>query len=122
MSNPYIQYYAQQAGSGLPSFAGVRYQRGSGFWGTLFSRAILPAVKFLGKKALSTGVNVATDVLGGEKLKESLKKRARESGKELANKGISRAKTYLQTGKGLKRKKTIKVKAKKRQKTANFLK
>lgn len=104
MTNPYIDYYAKQAGSGLPSFVGVRYQRGSGFWGTLFSRAILPAVKFLGKQALSTGVNVASDMIEGEKFKDSIKKRAKQSGEDIAHKGIDQAKVFLQTGKGRKRK------------------
>ncbi|XP_074596510.1 uncharacterized protein F54H12.2-like [Brevipalpus obovatus] len=62
MSNAYINYYLNQAGSGLSAFEGVRYQRGNGFFGRLLSGAILPALRFLGRKALSTGVDVEFDL------------------------------------------------------------
>lgn len=71
------EYYLQQAGSGLGSFSGVRYQRGDGFFGRLISGTILPLVKkvlpFLGKTALDAGVGAMNDWSKGEKLSESLK-------------------------------------------------
>ena len=54
MSNSYINYYLDQAGSGLSTFERVRYQRGNGFFGRLLSGAILPALRFLGREALNT--------------------------------------------------------------------
>ena len=98
--NPYIDYYVNQAGSGLRGFSGTRYQRGYGWFSRLFSSAILPALKFLGKKSLSAGINVADDVLAGKNVKESLKTRAIEGGKETAKAAIDRGNKFLQTGKG----------------------
>ena len=106
--NPYTDYYVNQAGSGLRGFSGARYQRGHGWFSRIFSSTLLPALKFLGKKGLETGIGVADDVLAGKNLKESVKRRAVESGKELARKGLDRGKTYLQTGKGTCRKKSKK--------------
>jgi len=61
--NEIEKYYMNQAGSGLSGFEGVRYQRGRGFFGRLLSGAVYPLLKFLGKNFLSTGVNVASDLL-----------------------------------------------------------
>lgn len=111
--NPYNEYYMNQAGSGLTGFSGTRYQRGHGFFGKLFSGALLPALKFLGRQALNTGVNVGQDFLEGKNFKQSMKERAIESGKVSANAAINRAKKFAQTGKGRKRKRvTKKTKAK----------
>lgn len=55
------RYYLQQAGNGLPAFAGIRYQRGHGL-GNVFrgmSRIAAPLLvkgaKTLGKQLLKTG-------------------------------------------------------------------
>lgn len=65
----YKDYYKNQAGSGLSGFHGSRYQHGSGL-GSLFSgvlRAAAPLLKrgaiALGKHALKTGVNLASNYL-----------------------------------------------------------
>ena len=104
MANPYVRYYVNQAGSGLPAFTGVRYQRGHGFFGKLFSNSVLPALRYLGKKALSTGVNVAQDLLDGQNIKDSFGSRIRESGRDLAQEAILRARAMSQQGSGRKRK------------------
>jgi hypothetical protein len=82
--NPYVTYYVNQVGSGLPVYAGVPGQRGRGFGqvlGSLF-RSAVPLLKrgavALGKKALSTGAQVISDVASGENIKSSLKRRAQE--------------------------------------------
>jgi len=98
--NPYDEYYNFQAGSGIRGFSGSRYQRGSGWFSRLFSSSILPAFKWLGKKAVDTGLNIADDVLEGKNLKESAKKRALEAGRQTASTAIKRARTFRQTGKG----------------------
>lgn len=36
------EFYINQAGSGITGFSGVRYQRGSGFFGRLMKGAIMP--------------------------------------------------------------------------------
>jgi len=46
-SNPYINYYVNQAGSGIGGFQGVRFQRGQGWFGNLFKNAILPLLNIL---------------------------------------------------------------------------
>jgi len=120
MSNSYINYYLNQAGSGLSAFEGVRYQRGNGFFGRLLSGAILPALRFLGRKALSTGVDVGMDALEGNNIKESIKRRSKKAAKDVASAALNRAQRYVQTGRGkrlpilmsnlqpIKRKKSIK--------------
>lgn len=110
--NPYTNYYLNQAGSGLSGFSGNRYQRGHGFFGKLFSSAVLPALKFLGRQALSTGVGVAEDVLEGKNFKESAKRRAIESGRATARAAVKRAKDYTQKGQGIKKRKVIRKSSK----------
>ena len=105
MSNPYIDYYTQQAGTGLTGFQGYRYQRGHGFFGRLISKAVFPLLKFLGKRALSTGADIATDVLVNKRnIADAAKERLENEGRELASAGIQRAKKYVLEGKGRKRK------------------
>jgi len=103
--NPYIDYYVNQSGSGIRGFSGIRYQRGSGWFSRLFSSAILPALKYLGKQSMKTGLNVAEDVLEGKNFKKAIKARTIETGKETAQKGIQKGKDYLQRGRGKRRKK-----------------
>lgn len=82
----YERYYAQQAGGGLPYFAGARYQTGSGLGSVLASigRTLLPLVKSgaktLGKHALKSGVTLAGDVIQGKNFKKSAVKRTKELG------------------------------------------
>jgi len=89
----YEDYYTGQVGGSMPVFRGARYQRGHGLGnviGGLFRRVVLPflrtstkgLVPFLKKNkktfirnALRTGMEVADDVLEGESLKSSMKKR-----------------------------------------------
>ena len=76
-------YYMEQAGSGIGAYAGVRYQKGDGFFGRLISGSVLPIIKkvmpFLGKTALSSGLDVMNDWSDGAKLSDSLKKRGSEA-------------------------------------------
>ncbi len=106
MYNPYEEYYLNQVGSGLGGFEGTRFQRGHGFFGRLFTSKILPALKFLGKHALSAGINVADDVLHGGNVKESFKTRFKETGHDVAEKAVNRARIFAQTGRGLRRRKS----------------
>ena len=101
MINPYSEYYVEQAGSGLPGFAGVKYQRGHGFFGRLFSGAILPILKYLGKRALGTGLDVASDALEGQNVKEAALRRMKETGSDVARDAIARGRSYLQSGSGI---------------------
>ena len=99
MSNPYIDYYTRQAGTGIAGFQGYRYQRGHEFFGRLISKAVFPLLKFLGKRALSTGADIATDVIVNKRnIADAAKERLETEGRELANAGIQRAKKYVLEG------------------------
>ena len=108
MSNPYAEYYRNQAGSGLTHYEGYQYQRGHGFFGTLFNTIIKPLGKYLLPKVLSTGVKVGQDVLDGKKFGESFKRNLKSSGEEILDDGVERLKKFAQTGKGRRRKRRTK--------------
>jgi hypothetical protein len=107
--NPYNNYYLNQVGSGLPGFQGVRYQRGGGFFGRLFSGTIFPFLKQLlpelGKRALPSVAGLGQDILSGENVKESALKRLKTMGHDIADETIDQVKTRLQRGSGKRRKK-----------------
>ena len=108
-SNPYINYYVDQAGTGIGGFQGARFQRGQGFFGNVFKSAILPLLKYFGKQALSTGVDVAKDALSGENVLDSLKTRGKRTMQDIATDAAARATRFAQTGTGTrKRKRNIK--------------
>ena len=83
------KYYTDQANSNLPVFRGANYQRGYGF-GNVFKnifRWIIPLVKEhakpiaqkVGKEALKTATNIATDAINGKDLKSSAQSRIEET-------------------------------------------
>ena len=76
----YEQYYADQCGNGMNVFHGARGQRGHGVGSVLSGlfRSALPMIKNIGKQALQTGLNVATDVVQGNSFKDSLRKHVPE--------------------------------------------
>jgi len=75
----YMDYYVRPSGTGLPVFMGVRGQRGHGLGSMLssFFRSAWPVIKsglgFLGKQALKTGAEIATDVSEGKSFKDAAK-------------------------------------------------
>ena len=87
------QYYVDQArqkGGNLPASHGSRFEQGYGL-GSIFKglfRWAMPhlqqGAKVIGKQALQTGVQVAQDVLEGNKVNIALAKRSREAICELA--------------------------------------
>lgn len=87
--NPYLNYYITQAGSGIPGFSGVRFQRGRGIFGKLFTSSLLPLLKTLGGHVLSAGTNVARDYLKGDSIKESAKRHVTSEGKKLLGKALT---------------------------------
>ena len=102
MNNPYIQHYVNQAGTGIAGYEGVRYQRGHNFFGRAI-KFLFPVLKFLGRHALSTGINVASDVLENEKpFKESVKQRLKGGVRDMGLDVLDAAR-QIQLGKGLKR-------------------
>jgi hypothetical protein len=112
----YFLEQAQQNGHGLDGFAGIPYQRGYGI-GNIFRglfRMLLPLVKSagktIGKEALYTGTNIASDMLSGQDIETSVKNRSREAATRL----VDKAQSHLeQTGQGgRKRKQFAKAKTK----------
>ena len=91
----YERYYHNQCGLGadLPMYGGVPMQRGHGLGNILrgvFKAAVpivMPLLKRgaqkLGNVALNTGKNVVADIVRGDDVKSSLKRRGRESLGEL---------------------------------------
>ncbi len=92
--------WSQQFGGG---FVGYPYQRGAGLGNVFRSifRAILPLAKragrTIGKQALSTGAQIASDVVAGENWRTSSKRRIREG----AAKTLRKSADTVQGGRGL---------------------
>jgi len=109
---PWNTYYAQQRGGSLSSFEGQNFQRGAGI-GSIFRglfKMILPAVKNIGrtvgKQALVTGTDIASDMLHGQDFKTTVKRRGKQAGKILTAKA---KKKLQQTGSGVRKRKTKKT-------------
>ena len=83
-------------------YSGYRQQRGGAFWSKALS-AIVPALRFLGKKAAGAAADVLSDVSEGQNVKEAIQTRVQETGKKLASSAAQRALKFAQTGKGRKR-------------------
>ena len=107
----FTNYYINQAGTGITGYSGIRYQKGHGFFGKIFSSAVLPILKYLGKKALSTGVSVGADVLQGENLNKTTKKRLKSTGLDIAEDALEKLRNYKQSRSGKRRRISYKVKA-----------
>lgn len=108
MYNNYNKYYLDQVqyGGELPGFAGVRFQRGHGFFGRLFSgigrffmKDLLPNVA---KSALPSAINLAQDVISGQNVGQAARSRFGEAGKSMANQTLDTIKSRLnQKGSGI---------------------
>ena len=89
-------YYVNQAGNGYnPVFSGSRMQRGHGI-GSVFSglfKAAAPLLKrgakAIGKQALSTGMELASDLITGKNFKTAAKSRLRNAGSNLINEAVT---------------------------------
>ena len=126
MPNPYVEYYRTQAGTGLVGFQGVRHQRGHGFFGRILSKAVYPLLRFLGKQAVTTGANLASDMIVDKKnFKDAAKERLNEAAGDIVKAGVKRAKRFVQDGEGrlkIRRKKSKKsIKRVKRRRRAKSL-
>ena len=109
----------QQIGFGY-GFVGTPFQRGAGL-GSIFAslfRAIAPmaksAAKAVGRRALNAGLDVASDLVAGQNVKETLKTRGKKLGSEIIQDAQSAVqKKRKQSGRGLgnrgKRKKEVSI-------------
>lgn len=82
---------------------------GSGWFSRLFSRAIVPSLKFMGLRGLDLASNVVSDVIDGQNVGESIKTRSLNEAKNIGKIAAGKAKAYVasktQTGSGKKLKK-----------------
>src|SRR5882762_4621808 len=102
MENPYVDYYINQAGTGISGFVGTRYQRGNGFFGRIF-RKIKPALKYITKKGIRAAANIGQDILDGENFTESSKKHFENTARLMAQDGINKLHEIAdQKGSGIK--------------------
>lgn len=100
-----MHYYCNQVGGGGPYFQGVLHQRGYGLFGDIFRKIspfIYKAGKYLGRNLLHTGSNIISDVAEGKQFKTAAKQRFVETGENMKDDVIHK----LQTGSGIKRKRT----------------
>ena len=82
----YHEYYLNQAGKGYPVYVGTRYQRGS-----LFKSAVpllKRGAKTLGREALKTGLNLASNVVEGQNVAQAAKSRLKSTGQNLLQKAM----------------------------------
>jgi hypothetical protein len=106
MINPYIQYYNNQVGTGLPVFQGVRTQKGHGFFGRIiggigsFIKSLAPGLL---SALLPSATGLAQDVIEGKNFKDSAKSRLVDAGKSAANTTLDHIKTKIQGGSGISR-------------------
>lgn len=126
----YREYYAHQAmtGGGGDYYAGFPNQKGHGI-GSLFSglmRFVRPLLmrgaKFLGKKAVSTGTKIFSDVVSGDNVGQSAKRRINETLTDIRDQhgsGKRRKKGLKRAGKKQSSKKRIKSTIQKRIKSVH---
>jgi len=73
----YEDYYVNQAGDGMPFLAGAQQQKVYGVGGVLarIGRAVMPLFKSgaraIGREALRSGMQFASDVLEGKNVKQA---------------------------------------------------
>lgn len=105
--NPYENYYLKQAGNGVATCTGIRYQKGNGFFGRLISGFAMPLLKYFGRQGLEAVGNVVSDMKENPdaKLSDIVKKQAKKSLSKVTDDGAARAKRFIQTGKGVKKNK-----------------
>jgi len=87
MDFSYEKYYVDQAGSGIGFYQGYPYQKGRGFW-SFIRNNVLPFFHYIGKKTVDKGL---------------------ESLNELSNDLVRDGVSFLQRGRGIKRKKKNKI-------------
>ena len=88
----YDEYYTQQSGFGIPVYIGGMRGKGLGSVLNGLFRAVVPLFKRGGKallkEGMSSGLQVAQDVLSGQNLKEAVKRRAQVGGQRLLKRAI----------------------------------
>jgi hypothetical protein len=90
----YEEYYRVQTGSGLGVYRGRRVIKGGGL-GSMFSgllRTVAPLAKkaamSLGKRALSSVADIASDTLDGQNIGASIRRRAKAAGEDILSDAV----------------------------------
>ncbi len=97
----YYMKQINQTGGSLPAFHGSRIQRGYCLANVFryLSRRALPILKHgaqtVSRKAVNTGLNVATDILKRHTIKRSVKQRVSEAANQLSGSTIQKVRTYV---------------------------
>ena len=111
----YTKYYNNQAGYGdyptLQTYKGTSYQRGYGI-GSIFSsiiKGITPLfqssfAKQAGKSLLNTGLQVGSDILQGQNLKDSAKFRFKQAGSDMVDRAAQGIRDQIGSGRKRRRK------------------
>ena len=84
-------------------FQRPRVQEGEGFIGDLFKQFGLPIITYLGRKGASSAIDLGTDLLAGENVKKSFKRRGKQLAQNIASDVAERATRFAQTGTGRRR-------------------
>ena len=101
-----MNFYRQSGGS-LAHFEGVRFQRGRGWFSKLNGR-LMPALKYLGRNALSAATSFLGDIAAGRDVKTALKRTALDTSSKVAgdiSEKVKRMATKSQSGSGAIRRK-----------------
>ena len=111
MDNPYIQYYSNQAGSGITGYSGSRYHVGRGFFGKILKN-LKPALKYIGKQGWDAFNSLRSDIANGSTFEDAGKNALLKTTQNVlsdANIKLEQYKKRKQTGGGLKRRKKSKT-------------
>lgn len=126
MENPYTQYYMNQAGSGIVSYSGHRYQSGKGFGKIL--KKLAPALKYIASKGWEAIRGIGGDIISGKHISDAGKNQLIRSAESIltdARDKVGEIKKQKGLGRKRKKRKTVKKSYKRRkvtQKTKNKIK
>lgn len=97
-------YYANQAGTGIATYSGFRYQKGHGFFGRMIKGSILPLIKkvlpYLKDQLLDTGKEFGRNIMTSDDFKTAAKKTAKRKLGDVATDALLKVKSMTQDGSG----------------------
>ena len=97
-------YYDNQAGTGIATYAGLRFQKGHGFLGRFFKGILFPLIKkalpHVAGAAISSAGEIAGEIKQGKNFKSAARNSLKRHAVELAEQGLNTLK-----GSGKRRKK-----------------
>jgi len=89
-------YYEQQAGNGIATYAGLRFQKGHGFLGRFFKGMIFPLIRkalpHVANLALTSANEIANEVKSGKNFKSAAKQTLKRKAIDLAQEGLTKLK------------------------------